>query len=116
MTNADNNHEQVSFTKDEWTATDKTTAFGVEKVHLKPKEKVKGVKAILVHDDSFRRAKGALKFSTDFRPALDLPELISAMIDVCTADAEVMKKVQLQILTQREKSLLAMRAQFESKA
>jgi uncharacterized protein YdhG (YjbR/CyaY superfamily) len=116
MTNADNNHEQVSFTKEEWTEAATSTAFGLAKAKVNVKPKVAGMKAILVHDESFKRCKGALKFFTDFRPALDLPELISAMIDVCTADAEVMKKVQLQILTQREKSLLAMRAQFESKA
>ena len=109
-----NDKDQIVFTKDEWTGTDKSTAFGLEKVHLKPKQKVDGVKAILVYDESFKRAKGALKTCSNFRPTLDLPELISAMIDVCVLDADIMKKVHMQIVSQRESALNDMKQQFAS--
>ncbi|MEM5387875.1 hypothetical protein VSR68_30435 [Paraburkholderia phymatum] len=43
------------------------------------------MKAVLMFDENFRRAKKEMKGYPAFRPALDLPGLISAMIDVRAA-------------------------------
>jgi hypothetical protein len=45
-----------------------------------------------------------------FRPVLDLPELISAMIDVSAADPALMEKVTRRIIDVRKEQLAAMEA------
>ena len=40
------------------------------------------MKAVLVFDESFRSAKKQMKAYPAFRPTLDLPELVSSMIDM----------------------------------
>ncbi|RQR22923.1 hypothetical protein DIE23_35665 [Burkholderia sp. Bp9143] len=100
----------VSFTADQWLAEDETEAFGVRKIVPKKKEPTPGVKAILVFEDSFRRAKKHLKAYPLLRPQLDLPELISAMIDVCDADPAIMEKVARRIIDARRQQLDAMAA------
>src|SRR5476651_2268265 len=89
----------VSFTKEEWKNDDVSEAFGITKSVKKPKEKTPGVKAILVFEDSFHRAKRQMKEYRNLRPVVDLPEIISAMIDVCDADQELMALVTKNIIS-----------------
>ena len=100
--------EVVTFTADEWKNEQASEALGVTKSVPKKKEPTPGMKAILVFDESFRRAKKQMKAYPAFRPALDLPEVISAMIDVCDSDAAIMGRVMRRILEQRKRQLAAM--------
>ncbi|MEX3605240.1 MAG: hypothetical protein VB142_00230 [Burkholderia sp.] len=110
MSEIEKQAESVTFTADEWKGEEATEAFGVRKVVPKKKEPTPGVKAVLVFEDSFRRAKKHLKAYPLLRPQLDLPELISAMIDVCDADPAIMGKVTRRIIDVRKQQLAAMEA------
>ena len=95
----------VTFKADDWLNDPASEAFGVTKMVPKPKEPTPGMKAILVSEESFRRAKKQMKAYPAFRPQLDLPELISAMIDVCDADPAVMERVVRRIIDERKRQL-----------
>jgi len=110
MTDVQSQPEVVTFTADEWVNDPASEAFGVTKSVPKPKEQTPGMKAILVFQESFRRARKRMKEYTVFRPTLDLPELISAMIDVCDADPAIMEKVMRRIIEERKQQLAAMEA------
>ncbi|KVD99661.1 hypothetical protein WI91_02380 [Burkholderia vietnamiensis] len=110
MSDTEDQANVVTFTADEWRGEESTEAFGVRKVVPKKKEPTPGMKAILVFDDSFREAKKQLKKYPAFRPQLDLPELLSAMIDVCCADPAIMEKVTRRIIDVRKKQLEALEA------
>ncbi|CAJ5181223.1 Uncharacterised protein [Burkholderia pseudomallei] len=110
MSDTEDQANVVTFTADEWRGEESTEAFGVRKVVPKKKEPTPGMKAILVFEDSFRRAKKHLKAYPMLRPQLDLPELISAMIDVCDADPAIMEKVTRRIIDVRKQQLAAMEA------
>lgn len=110
MSDTEDQSNVVTFTADEWRGEESTEAFGVRKVVPKKKEPTPGMKAILVFEDSFREAKKQLKKYPAFRPQLDLPELLSAMIDVCCADPAVMEKVTRRIIDVRKQQLAAMEA------
>lgn len=97
--------DTVVFTRAEWEADDESEAFGVRKIVPKAKEKTPGVKAVLVFHESFLRAKRRMKECTFIRPVIDLPEIISAMIDVCDADPVVMEKVGKKMLERRAQQL-----------
>lgn len=77
----------------------------MRKIVPKAKEKTPGVKAVLIFHDSFLRAKRRMKECTSIRPVIDLPEIISAMIDVCDADPAVMEKVGKKMLERRAQQL-----------
>ncbi|MEX3614103.1 MAG: hypothetical protein VB141_10230 [Burkholderia gladioli] len=110
MSDTENQESVVTFTADEWRGEESSEAFGVRKVVPKKKEPTPGMKAILVFEDNFRRAKKHLKDYPMLRPQLDLPELISAMIDVCDADPAIMEKVTRRIIDVRKQQLAAMEA------
>lgn len=110
MSDTEKQENVVTFTAAEWRGEDSSEAFGVRKVVPKKKEPTPGMKAILVFEDSFRRAKKRLKDYPMLRPQLDLPELISAMIDVCDADPAIMEKVARRIIDARKQQLAAMEA------
>ncbi|MEX3582924.1 MAG: hypothetical protein VB137_10515 [Burkholderia sp.] len=110
MSDTEDQPNVVTFTADEWRGEESTEAFGVRKVVPKKKEPTPGMKAILVFEDSFREAKKQLKKYPAFRPQLDLPELLSAMIDVCCADPAVMEKVTRRIIDVRKQQLAALEA------
>jgi hypothetical protein len=114
MSTLENDEALVSFTKDEWQNDEVSEAFGVPKTIKKPKEKTPGVKAILVFEDSFYRSKKRLKEYKNLRPAVDLPEVISAMIDVCDSDDELMMLVTKKIIMRREKQLSELKAGLDS--
>jgi hypothetical protein len=103
--------EVVTFTADEWRGDDASEAFGVRKVVPKKKEPTPGMKAVLVFDESFRCAKKQMKAYPAFRPVLDLPELISAMIDVCAADSALMERVIRRVVSVRKGQLAAMESE-----
>jgi hypothetical protein len=94
---------QVPFTAEDWLNDPSSEAFGVRKLVPKRKESTPGMKAILVSQESFRRAKKQMKTHPVFRPKLDLPELISAMIDVCDADPTIMESVMRRVINERER-------------
>jgi hypothetical protein len=96
---------QVIFTADDWPNDPASKTFGVTKLVPKAKEPTPGMKAILVTDESFRRAKKQMKAYPAFRSQLDLPGLISAMIDVCDADPVVMESVVRRIVDERRRQL-----------
>jgi len=102
--------ELVTFTAQEWREDDASEAFGVRKVVPKKKEPTPGMKAVLVFDESFRSAKKQMRAYPAFRPVLDLPELISAMIDVCAADPALMERVIKRVVEVRKAQLAAMEA------
>lgn len=110
MSDTENQANVVTFTAAEWRGEESSEAFGVRKVVPRKKEPTPGMKAILVFEDSFRRAKKHLKNYPMLRPQLDLPELISAMIDVCDADPAIMEKVVRKIIDVRKQQLAAMEA------
>lgn len=110
MSDTENQANVVTFTAAEWRGEESTEAFGVRKVVPKKKEPTPGMKAILVFEDSFRRAKKHLKDYPMLRPQLDLPELISAMIDVCDADPTIMEKVTRRIVVVRKEQLATLEA------
>ncbi|MEM5387890.1 hypothetical protein VSR68_30510 [Paraburkholderia phymatum] len=103
--------EVVTFTADEWRGDDASEAFGVRKVVPKKKEPTPGMKAVLVFAESFRHAKKQMRAYPAFRPVLDLPELISAMIDVCAADPALMERVIRRVVEQRKVHLAAMESE-----
>jgi hypothetical protein len=109
MSEVDKQPELVTFTADEWKNEQASEALGVTKAVPKKKEPTPGMKAVLVFEESFRRAKKQMKAYPAFRPALDLPEVISAMIDVCDADPALMERVTRRILEQREQQLAEMK-------
>ncbi|CAB3770852.1 hypothetical protein [Paraburkholderia humisilvae] len=109
MNNLEQQVGQVTFTADEWLNDPASAAFGVTKLVPKAKEPTPGMKAILVSQESFRRAKKQMKAFPAFRPQLDLPELISAMIDVCDADPAIMERVALRIIEERQRQIDAMK-------
>ncbi|WP_407510655.1 hypothetical protein [Ralstonia sp. GP101] len=88
----------------------------MRKIVPKAKEKTPGVKAVLIFHDSFLRAKRRMKECTSIRPVIDLPEIISAMIDVCDADPAVMEKVGKKMLERRAQQAgrIAKRSQVRS--
>lgn len=110
MSDVQNPAEQVTFSEREWREDDASEAFGVRKVVPKKKEPTPGMKAVLVFDESFRSAKKQMKAYPAFRPVLDLPELISAMIDVSAAEPALMEKVTRRIIDVRKEQLAAMEA------
>ncbi|MBW5287784.1 hypothetical protein DF047_35520 [Burkholderia cenocepacia] len=110
MSDTEKQENVVTFTAAEWRSEESSEAFGVRKVVPKKKEPTPGMKAVLVFDDSFREAKKQLKKFPAFRPQLDLPELLSAMIDVCCADPAVMEKVTRRIIEMRKQQLAALEA------
>lgn len=110
MSDTEKQENVVTFTAAEWRGEESSEAFGVRKVVPKKKEPTPGMKAILVFEESFRQAKKHLKDYPMLRPQLDLPELISAMIDVCHADPTIMEKVTRRIIDVRKLQLAAMEA------
>lgn len=104
----------ITFTKDEWQNDEASEAFGVVKSVRKPKEKTPGVKAVLIFQDSFNRAKVRMREYRNFRPVVDLPEVISAMIDVCAEDADLMTRVTAHIVSRREAQLGEMKSGLDA--
>src|SRR5215472_12145835 len=108
MSEVQNPGEQVTFSEREWREDETSEAFGVRKVVPKKREPTPGMKAVLVFEESFRSAKKQMKAYPAFRPVLDLPELISAMIDVSAADPALMEHVIRRVLLVRKGQLAAM--------
>ncbi|BCZ85760.1 hypothetical protein PTKU64_94350 (plasmid) [Paraburkholderia terrae] len=108
MSNAQTQPDVVTFTADQWKNEQASEALGVTKSVPKKKEPTPGMKAILVPDENFRSAKKQMKAYPAFRPALDLPEVIGAMIDVCAADPALMERVIRRIVESRKAQLAAM--------
>ncbi len=108
MSDVQKQPEVVTFTANEWRSEDVSEALGVRKAVPKKKEPTPGMKAILVFEESFRSAKKQMKAYPAFWPTLDLPELISSMIDVCAADPELMEHVIRNVVERRKAQLAAM--------
>lgn len=103
------NDDVVTFTASEWRHDQVSEAFGVRKTVAKLKEPTPGVKPVLIFHDSYLIAKKRMRQLKQFHPIVDLPEVISAMIDVCDADLDLMPRVTLAIVERRERQLASLR-------
>jgi hypothetical protein len=106
----DENLQTVTFTLSEWKHDPISEAFGIRKAVPKTKEPTPGVKSVLIYHDSFVRAKKHMRGYKQLHPVVDLPEVISAMIDVCDADPDLWPRITHAILTRRERQNAHLRA------
>lgn len=107
---SDENLQTVTFTLSEWKHDPISEAFGIRKAVPKSKEPTPGVKSVLIYHDSFVRAKKHMRGYKQLHPVVDLPEVISAMIDVCDADPDLWPRITHAILTRRERQNAHLRA------
>ncbi|MCW3678645.1 hypothetical protein [Burkholderia cenocepacia] len=95
--------EAVVFTKDDWQNQKTSEAFGIKKSVAGGKSQTPGMKAVLVYHASFLESKKLMKQIQSVQPTPDLPEVISAMIDVCAKEPEVyLPKITKAILDRRD--------------
>jgi hypothetical protein len=105
----------VTFTHDEWVNNRTSTAFGMIKSVPTKKAKTPGVKAVLIRSASFTKAKKMMRQLGALQPPADLPEIVSATIDICAANPDrYLPLITDHILKERLHQLDVARAALES--
>lgn len=100
----------IIITKAEWKDDDTTELFGIAKTVKKPKEKTPGMKSVLITTDAYHALQKERQAISDFRPAVQLDELASAICKVYAKNPQFKALVQQDILDSRLTLLQEMQA------
>jgi hypothetical protein len=102
--------------REEWVGEQSTTLFGVTKSAYREKAKTPGTKALPIHEQTFERIKALCKGFREFRPAVDMPEMVSAMAELVMRDAALSARLGDVVIGLRQAALDAAKGTLQKSA
>ena len=109
-------NDKANIDRDEWIGEEKTTFFGLTKSAYREKEKTPGTKALPIHEETFERIKELCKEFREFRPPVDMPEMVSAMAELVMRDTALSVRLRAMVITLRENALEATKSALQKSA